>query len=368
LCDWRIPDEFPSGQYIANRSHVGERLTVHTPARLIDGPEKYREIRDGDLVWVRLSWLKSFIEQVLPLTKAKFVLATGDSVDSVPGHIEPYARAVLSHPNVICWFAQNCDRPSMDGLLRPLPLGIDFHTVSERPFWGQPVASPTEQEQELNAISGALPLVEQRIRDVYVDFAWGPVGYGGRPRIMAKIFANPRVFLQPSKLSRSEMWRQRGIYTFVVSPHGAGLDCHRTWEALALGHIVLVPRSPLDRMFNGLAVVSVDDWGEITPENLSRWLDRYGPLTRSNDALTSRWWVERMRGVARGGDARDIVVKRSQSLAEKSSSEQTDQLKNATSQKRLRKLILNRLRVVFSLAIVALSRFPLRFSRLFARK
>lgn len=297
MCDVRIPDEFPWGQYVANRIYAGKGLDARSPATLIDDPAIYSAIRDGDLVWVRFSWLKSFIEHVLPVTKAKFVLATGDSDDSVPGRIESYVREVLSHPNVIGWFAQNCTAPSMDGLLHHLPIGIDFHSASERRCWGEPITPPLEQEQRLNAIISALPPVEERIPDVYVDFAWGPFGYGGRFRILRQISANSRVFLQRSSLSRNEMWRQRGRYAFVVSPHGNGLDCHRTWEALALGHIVLVPRSPLERMFDGLAVVSLDDWNEITPENLSCWLDRYSPLTRSNDVLTSSWWVEQMRAV-----------------------------------------------------------------------
>jgi len=38
-------------------------------------------------------------------------------------------------------------------------------------------------------------------------------------------------------------------YGFVASPVGHGLDTHRTWEALALGCIVLVEASAIDALF-----------------------------------------------------------------------------------------------------------------------
>ena len=34
--------------------------------------------------------------------------------------------------------------------------------------------------------------------------------------------------------------KDRGRYAFAISPIGKGLDCHRTWESLILGQIVIV--------------------------------------------------------------------------------------------------------------------------------
>jgi hypothetical protein len=53
-------------------------------------------------------------------------------------------------------------------------------------------------------------------------------------------------------------------HAFVASPHGNGLDCHRTWEALALGCIPIVKRSPIDKVFQGLPVWIVGSWKEVT--------------------------------------------------------------------------------------------------------
>jgi hypothetical protein len=82
----------------------------------------------------------------------------------------------------------------------------------------------------------------------------------------------------------------------VLSPHGGGLDCHRTWEALALGHLVVVPSSPLDRLFEGLPVVTVSDWDQANSRNLAWWLSASAGATPEGP-LTSRYWIERMRSV-----------------------------------------------------------------------
>src|SRR5437867_10711501 len=75
LCDRRIPDEFPDGRsYSPVPVLAGALSSSKLPDNLISPPSAYCNIRDGELVWVRLSWLKSFIKQLLPLVKAKFVL------------------------------------------------------------------------------------------------------------------------------------------------------------------------------------------------------------------------------------------------------------------------------------------------------
>jgi len=68
-------------------------------------------------------------------------------------------------------------------------------------------------------------------------------------------------------------------YGFVASPVGHGLDSHRTWEALALGCIVLVEASAIDAIFseNSLPVVAVPSlkaWAAFTAQSLQELLDR----------------------------------------------------------------------------------------------
>ncbi len=260
--------------------------------------------------------MRSFVKQVLPLVKASFVLVTGDSDSCVPSELTTEAKAILGSLNVVHWFTQNYDGSVVTQKMSPLPIGIDFHMLSERPIWGENITSPLQQEQVLKSIGRGLPAVGNRIQKVYVDFAWqqrwsildyrtyhplqGTRLRQSRRWIAKRLRKNEAVHCQNGPLPRSEMWRRRGEYAFVLSPPGNGLDCHRTWEALALGHIVLAPSSSLNSLYSDLPVVALKHWDEITQESLGKWLSIYKGNLGGAEKLRSGYWVDRMRSSSSG--------------------------------------------------------------------
>jgi len=312
LCDRRIPDEFPDCRnYSPVPPFAGAMSSSKLPDDLITNLQPYSDIRDGELVWVRISWLKSFIKQVLPLVNARIVLVTGDSDSCMPSELGADARVLLESPKIAHWYTQNYDGSVASEKISPIPIGMDFHMLNEGNIWGESARSLEKQEAALKSVAAQLSPREERIQKVYVDFAWqwsfGIRHYrryhpmvGGRwetrRRTAKKLKEHEDVVSQAHPLPRTEMWRARGEYAFVVSPHGIGLDCHRTWEALALGHIVLVSASSLDSLYDGLPVVALNDWNEITSDNLKQWLLRFQGNHGIHEKLKSRYWVARMRG------------------------------------------------------------------------
>ena len=314
LCDHRLPDEFPDGcTYSRVPTFAGALSSRRLPENLISDPQRYARIQDGDLVWIRVAWLKSFAKKVLPLVNARFVLVTGDSDSCIPSELPHEVRALLDSPKITRWYAQNYDGSDRSGKLLPIPIGIDFHMLSEKPIWGESQSSPEQQEAQLKALLQQLPSIEHRIPAVYVDFPWRQ-GFGLfnyrrfhplvgtkfrelRRKVAQALRHNVCVVFQNDPLPRSQMWRIRGQYAFVLSPHGIGLDCHRTWEALALGHIVLVPSSSLDPMYEGLPLVPLHAWNEISPANLQQWLEKFRGFSGLSDGLLSRYWISKMRSV-----------------------------------------------------------------------
>jgi hypothetical protein len=124
---------------------------------------------------------------------------------------------------------------------------------------------------------------------------------------------NASIVLLSEKLPFADLIRLYGEYQFVLSPRGKGLDCHRTWEALLAGCIVITVTSPLDRMFkeHGLAVVVLRDWAELNedlPAKLDAWFAKYARLT-SLDAVWPKmqfpYWLSDTLIV--GGTARDCA-------------------------------------------------------------
>lgn len=265
----------------------------------------YSDVRDGDLVWVRLVALPQFVSEALPRIRAKFALVTGDEDWAMPSEFE-HSSAIIASQNVVSWFTQNIDGTDTSGKLRPIPIGLDFHTLSSRRRWGHLQATPRQQELELESLRAAMPANADRLARVHADFHFNKSKerrHGdSRDDVQSMLSMNPNVDFQLRKISRLDLWREKTRYAFVASPHGHGLDCHRTWESLALGNIPIVKRSSLDELYDGLPVVIVSDWGEITTDNLRRWHATHHAAflePEVQERLTNRYWIACMRHITR---------------------------------------------------------------------
>lgn len=99
-------------------------------------------------------------------------------------------------------------------------------------------------------------------------------------------------------MSQAAYYAQLGRARFVLSPPGRGWDCYRTYEAIAMGAIPIVRRdAPLSDVVNGLPVVVVDDWHEVTPERL-RWEDAHRHPAPDLSRLTSGYWRTQIQAAA----------------------------------------------------------------------
>ncbi len=310
---WRSPKlgAFEPTRYVWSRGlalscdHNGGLVFVRGQrggrAALRFDPRAFEQVRDGDLVWTRLIALPQFLEEALPRIQARFALVTGDEDWSIPQGFDGSER-LLESPKLGLWFTQNLDGTGRHPKLRHLPIGLDFHTISNGPKWGEQQATPAAQEAELEVIRAEMPPSAERLLKVHADFhfnkhkhqVWGDA----RAQVQEALAHNPDLVFQQQKLRRSQLWREKTRYAFVVSPHGNGLDCHRTWESLVLGNIVIVKRSSLDPLYEGLPVVIVDDWREIERPNLTRWHAEHAPAFARPEVqarLTNAYWIERMR-------------------------------------------------------------------------
>jgi hypothetical protein len=84
-----------------------------------------------------------------------------------------------------------------------------------------------------------------------------------------------------------------GRSRFVLSPPGRSWDCYRTYEAIAMGAVPIVKRAgPISEAAEGLPVLWVDDWAEVTPARLERaW---HGRTTGSVERMTLSYWKARI--------------------------------------------------------------------------
>ena len=93
----------------------------------------------------------------------------------------------------------------------------------------------------------------------------------------------------------STFYRLVSSSRFVLSPHGVGLDCYRTYEALYLGAYVVVKKSSLDEMYKNLPVLIVDQWSDVTEQLLNDTYHRFIRTDFDFDKLFTKYWYQRFR-------------------------------------------------------------------------
>lgn len=177
----------------------------------------------------------------------------------------------------------------------------DYHTIAAagRLDWG-PSMSPVAQEFELNLIASMAPPLVHRALICYVNFHFLNSTMYGKVERKAALEKVPKslVYTELRVHTRYEFWRMQSLTVFALSPAGGGYDCHRTWEALALGSIPIVRTSPIDAVYAGLPVLIVQDWANVTEDLLLATRSKFARLKWDRRRLTLAFWTERIRTVA----------------------------------------------------------------------
>jgi hypothetical protein len=127
---------------------------------------------------------------------------------------------------------------------------------------------------------------------------WTYYGKVDRPEAMNTV-PKHLVYYEPNHCTRDICWNNMIKHAFVLSPHGNGLDCHRTWEALCLGCIPIVKTSGLDPLFQDLPVWIVNSWSEVTEENMKAKINEFRERTFGYERLTLAYWRDRINAVKR---------------------------------------------------------------------
>ena len=94
----------------------------------------------------------------------------------------------------------------------------------------------------------------------------------------------------------AQTWELQSQFQYVLSPHGAGLDCHRTWEALILGCMPIVKSSSIDDLFANLPVIIVNDWHEINSDFFERAVSYLDGKELNSEKLSMQYWKSIIKG------------------------------------------------------------------------
>jgi len=253
-------------------------------------------LKPGAVVYVNSSAMTDFLNRAWPFIHVPIVLVSGDCDETVPLDVitsQQVFRAFLQDDLLIAWYAQNAI--PIHPKIRQIPIGLDYHTLSvnEHHAWG-PKQTPAQQEQILPILARRVPQTK-RVLKAHANFQFSMnTRFAADRRDAHKNLASDVVEYEEMRTTRFITWTNQAKHLFVASPQGGGVDCHRTWEALCLGCFPIVKTSFLDPLFEGLPIMIVSSWSDVTPARLQTFADLWigkeiGPK------ITLPYWVDQIR-------------------------------------------------------------------------
>jgi hypothetical protein len=256
---------------------------------------------DGMSIYVCSELLIFFVDNIFPKINKTFTLVSGDSDLCVPREAlnEQKFNSLVSSQYLIQWFAQNTQIQGHPKIYQ-MPIGLDYHTIFNNPSsnWKLPKEGilPREQENVLvNVRKMSLPFHE-RIPKIYVNFSIGNDRFKDRKESLNVIPKN-LLELNQTFTPRTLNWINTIKYSFVLSPFGVGMDCHRTWEALCLGCIPIVRAPDFSKLFEDLPVLIVNNWNEITQDLLNKTIEDFKTKSFNYDKLQLKYWTKKIKNI-----------------------------------------------------------------------
>ena len=254
---------------------------------------------DGMTIHVKGHHTPYFIEHILPCINNRFILVTGDSDTTIPDDITNHFHTLLSNPFLIKWFAQNYAQPTVHdnkyNKIFQLPIGLDYHTISNNPHWywrntDEP-STPSGQENILmNIRLNSQPFYNRELK-IFVNFSLYNDRFNERIQSINNISKDLLIGTM-EKTPRTLIWNTMSRFSFVLSPKGNGMDCHRVWEILCLGCIPIVKGNVFKELFTDLPVLSVHDWNEVNEELLKNTIVEFRKRTFNYTKLTLKYWLD----------------------------------------------------------------------------
>jgi hypothetical protein len=249
-------------------------------------PAVYSNLPKGSTVYVCTEAIPNFVKTYLPQAQGPITVISGDSDLSFTG-----PAPFLDHPNIKHWWAQNCvfQHPR----LSPIPIGLDYHTVANQDHHWGPKMTPKDQEKQLKSLAALVPNWHSREQRAYANYLLN-ISRGNRQAALQET-AKDLVIYETQFVPRQITWWKQASAVFTISPHGNGLDCHRTWETLALGGIPIVQTSVLDSLYEGLPVLIVSKWSDLTEDLLEQTIRAFQQRSFNRERLTLKYWISKIK-------------------------------------------------------------------------
>jgi len=252
---------------------------------VLDQTSSFRpeNVKNGATVFVKTDYIYDFFKNYFPKITAKFVLVTHNSDQAISDEF----RKFLDNEKIIAWFAKNAVIPHSK--LIGIPIGMVYRYMFGLWVHGVPedLNEMIEKVQQGKTIKNKL---------LYMNFSLG-IGRGKERPYVWNLFKNKSfchiapVYGNIPNKPYKEYLNEIAESKFMLSPRGSGWDCYRTWEALIMGSYPIVRRSPIDALYEGLPVLIVDNWTDITEKFLEEKYKEFSSRNWNFEKLYAPYWI-----------------------------------------------------------------------------
>jgi hypothetical protein len=226
-----------------------------------------------------------FFNNIIHKFKNKIILITLET-DWFPMNIE-----YLNHPLLEHWFTWNKqkDHPKLTSI--PIGLNKDRHLQAIQQFLSK---KPSEKNKffATNLSTSSNP---ERIKQVELaKTKWSSFCTFIENIPFSRSYFNPSHIDGKIKIdvTDTKCYDILSEYKFILSPPGAGIDCHRTWEALYTGTVPIVLTSSINELYEDLPVLIVPNWYVITKEFLEQQYEEIQKKLQNNEYNMDKLYFE----------------------------------------------------------------------------
>lgn len=231
------------------------------------------KVKSGDTIFFTLFTAEKFFNEVHPYIQNSYIIVQLYQLDS------SYIEQHINDPKIIAWFGM-CTRPVYSNKFTQIPFGINAERFTFK------------ESKKLREI--------KKLKKVYVNFSIHE-NRGSETEFRRSIYTtlnNKTYCTFGNKKPFKNFMKDMAHCAFTASPTGDMDDCFRHWEALAVGSIPIIPlynhlgNKCLEKLFNDLPVIFIDDYSVIDDEFLNR---AYAELSRKKynfKKLYMSYWIK----------------------------------------------------------------------------
>ena len=227
-------------------------------------------VKPGDTIFVRIDYIKDFIEKIHPHIQSKYILITHNQDNDAPGAY----KSLLDDEKLIAWFGENYDGYEHPKMIA-IPMGM---ATCEWPNGnGDSLKKAVDENYPKEHLSHMGFTIQTNYKErwnVFKQFSQAPFVY----RTIKKLFKDYVIDMAKSK--------------FEIAPRGFAIDTYRLWECLYVGTIPVVRTSSLDKLYEGLPILIIQDWKEVTEEFLNEKYLEMSKKTYNMEKTTIKYWTD----------------------------------------------------------------------------